>query len=328
MSTKKELPAWFYRVNALTYRSEDEVLPHYFDEDISDLENDDASEDDDASDSDVEYWCECDSEDQDCPHQAEDNEEMSDHDDKASERSFDGSVADWYYELKSLREDRKRELRSFRKAEAKEKQKAIEYDSRKVEEVRAAYEALKKAKREGETLYMGSLVGKHFQLYSVDHIEYRWPGLQLSKFVVFYHPHADSPMLLQQAYKNGRRAVEGQVYLDVNAGCEFPLFRPPTRPRRRKHVLDCHCGKHKFVFQFIGDEHLILKVSRDLVFEGYEGPVPESAPEIFEFMGILRNEEKEKLEREEKKLEREKERLERESRISDTLFDLNHPMGW
>ncbi|KAK2047280.1 hypothetical protein LZ31DRAFT_551586 [Colletotrichum somersetense] len=306
MSTKKELPAWFYRVDGLVYCGD--ILPDYFDEDISDLESENVPENDDASDSDGEYWCECGSEDEDCPHQAEEDEVKPENDDNDSERSFDGPEAEWYYKLKRLREDRKQELKRLRKEEkrelrsaAKEKQKAIEHDRCKAEEVRAAYEALKKAKREGETLHMGSLAGKWFELYSADHIEYIWPGTRLSRFVLFSLPHADSPMILQQAFKNGRRAVEGQIYLDGNAGCEFSLFRPPTRPRRRKHVLDCHCGKHELVFRFISDDHLILKVGRDMVFEGYEGPVPESAPEVFEFVGILCHERTERLERPRKK---------------------------
>ncbi|KAK2052622.1 hypothetical protein LY76DRAFT_687761 [Colletotrichum caudatum] len=186
----------------------------------------------------------------------------------------------------------------------------MEHHRRKAEEVRAAYEALKKARREGETLYMGSLDGKCFELYSADHIEHLWPGLQLSRSVVFSPPHSDSPMLLQQAFKNGRRALEGQIYLDANAGCEFPLLRPPSRPRRRKYVLESHCGEHKLVFRFISDEHLILMVSRDLVFEGYEEPVPESAPEVFEFAGILRGERTE--------------RISRARKMAKIFSDLNH----
>ncbi|KAK2049768.1 hypothetical protein LZ31DRAFT_627403 [Colletotrichum somersetense] len=198
MSRDKEFPAWCYRVSRLCDLSDDEeTKPHYFDEDISDLE----SESDDAAQNDA----------------------------ARPKRSFDGSDAGFYYELKELREERKRELRHM----AKERREAIERDGREEEKARLAYEALKRAEEEGETLCMGSLAGKYFRLYSVDYIQ--------------------------------------------------------------------HCSP------------LLLRLSRKLLFEDREKPVPESAPETFMFMSVLADLEKEK-EVWDKRERAKREELEREKR--------------
>lgn len=317
-SRRRELPAWFYRVSALTVFPDAEIYPHYFDEDISDL----GESDDESNDEVAEVECDCDSEDE-CECYAEDEEDIPSPDDGMSERSYDGSDADWYYELKDLREDRKRQLRSL----AKQKQDIRHYENRKEEEARAAYKALKKAERESETLYMGSLAGKTFRLYSTDHLDHYYPSehweQSLSKYVEFYTPDHSLEIPDREVSENSdRRTVEGHVYLNANTCCSFLPFRSPTRPSREKRVLKSCDGKYDLVFQFISDEYVRLKVSRELVFDGYQGPMPESAPEVFEFMGILRNLEKEKEER----LERE--RKNRSPSPRESWFEMNHPMGW
>ncbi|KAK2031202.1 hypothetical protein LX32DRAFT_691912 [Colletotrichum zoysiae] len=315
MSRNKEFPAWYYRVKRLYDRSEDAVIkPHYFDKDISDLESESGS--DDAAQNDGAPECNR-GDDGDC--QCQPGEDMSDYADCAdyeSERSFDGSEASFYYELKEAREERKRELRHM----AKERQEAMERDGREEEKVRLAYEALGRAEEEGEALYMGSLAGKYFRLHSVDYIKHCSPLLFLSKRVEFTRPESESPG--RRAAPGDRRVVEGHIRLAGSTNCFTVPFRSPARPSRRKRVIKSSDGGHDLVFQFIGDEHLILRLSRELLFEGRGGPVPASVPETFVFMGVLADRDKEwelwnKRDREdEEKREREKrEALEREQRM-------------
>jgi hypothetical protein len=315
-SRSRELPAWFHRVSALTIFPDPEIHPHYFDEDISDL-----GQTDDESDYEPEAECDCGSENG-CKWCAGDGEDIASPDDSTSERSYNGSDADWYYELKDLREDRKRQLRSL----AKEKEGVRHHESLKIEEARAAYKALKKAERESETLSMGSLAGKSFRLYSTDYLDYccLWEELEqcLLKYVEFYTLDTGTEIPSGKvSERRGRRTVEGHVYLSANTCCSFLPFRSPTRPSQEKRPLKSCDGKHELKFQFISDEYLRLKVGRELVFSGHHGPVPESAPEVFEFMGILRNFEKEKAER------AERERRNRSPSPGETWFERSHPMG-
>jgi hypothetical protein len=86
---------------------------------------------------------------------------------------------------------------------------------------------------------------------------------------------------------------------------------PPTRPSRKKYALKSLDGKHDLVFQFISNKYLRLKVGREVVL-GHPGPFPESAPEVFEFVGMLRN-----LMQEEREGRLERERRMREWEIAN-----------
>ncbi|KAL0941985.1 uncharacterized protein CTRU02_204748 [Colletotrichum truncatum] len=294
---RKELSAWFRRVSALAKVSwDEEVRTFCFDEDMSDIESPKPARHDEK--------CKPSGEDRDSEGQPEDEEDMSDFDDDMSEESYDGPEAEWYYYLKELREERKDNLREM----ARKKQAAREYESGKEEEVRAAYEALRKAKREGKKPHLEPLDGKTFRLYSTDHVEHFWDTIYAPKHVNFHHVDEDFldashlsgppwPWEQEAVYTNGKRTVQGQIYLDSGTGCEFPEFRSPSRPSRRKRVMESHDGKHKIVFKFISNEYLTVKLSRDLVFEDHHEPVPESAPKFFKFSGILLNWKKERVER-------------------------------
>ncbi|KAF4627162.1 hypothetical protein G7Y89_g10997 [Cudoniella acicularis] len=82
----------YYRVAAFEFTKGREVHPADFDEDVSELEE----EEDEKAECD-----ECDGDDSDCECRREDDE---------SERSYDGSDAGYYYELKEDRQKRKRAL--------------------------------------------------------------------------------------------------------------------------------------------------------------------------------------------------------------------------
>ena len=84
-----KFPAWYYRVaTPAVISGEREIYPEDFDKDLSELEEKEVE----TSESD------CDSE------------------DEGSEKSFEGSDAEHYYELKDERQERKRELLEERKS--------------------------------------------------------------------------------------------------------------------------------------------------------------------------------------------------------------------
>ncbi|TDZ16669.1 hypothetical protein Cob_v010346 [Colletotrichum orbiculare MAFF 240422] len=270
------LPSWYYRVSLLCDPYDLHFCSEVFDEDISDIESvKDASTDEGVLTAKCDYGCAS----KDGEHHAdgEDSEDVTDSDDNVSERSYDGSDADEYYELKDLREDRKRELRVI----AKERQGARDYESGKVEEVRAAYKSLKKAERESETLSMGFLAMKIFRLYSPDYVQHRWTRDSPPKIVEFISLASISGEERRSTSKSDRRLVT------LHDGDDFTI-------------------------KFVSDDHLIIRLSRDLVFKGCQASIPESAPEIFEFAGILLNRKKEREERLKWQKEEEERKIERQ----------------
>lgn len=112
--------------------------------------------------------------------------------DEESERSYDGSDADYYYELKDEREERKRELLQRRR----EIQQKLEFEKSKKDEVNAAYKSFKKASRraikKGRTISIDSIVGQSFNLFSSDHVErFYYDTLYGSKYIDFYYLDED-----------------------------------------------------------------------------------------------------------------------------------------
>lgn len=317
--TTAELPGWYHRVSKLyMYQGylETELLGFdAFDEDISDLECDVEWDDRDCDCETKEcaHACKCEGEDcehackcEDLPVEVCENDECNCtavgcwHDeevirDDESERSYDGPDARRYYELKKLRHRRKRERRDIARGEARTIRRAMARDTEKEEEVRAAYEALKKAKREGETLHLESLAYKRFDLYSAKHSA--WLGYVPEFRTIYFVPlrASDVEGVERPAeMMKDKRFVEGQIYLESDAGGEIGPFRTPAQLRRKRYVLPANCdgdrsGK-KVTVQFVSNDHLILGISREVVTSAWgwnrDRPAPETTPEVFEFMGV------------------------------------------
>jgi hypothetical protein len=203
-----------------------------------------------------------------------------------SERSYDGSDADEYYELKEEREERKEEKLRERKEKdrqrdierAKEEEGRVAYESlNKEEEGRVAYESLNKAEREGKTIPVGVLAGPSFKLFCGDHVDHFFHNLYGTKRVDFYymddmdipHPHKSKPGMLY-----------GDVYLDADANCSFGPFCPPKRASRKACKVRSDNG-YELSFKFIGNGYLKLGVSREMAFLNhmrFDSASPAAAP--------------------------------------------------
>lgn len=190
-----------------------------FDEDLSEPEEDKEQERDDVEQFKEEQDCECGGDDPECDCQFEDDSDI-DKDDE-SERSYDGSDADYYYELKEEREERKQE----KLRERKEKEQEREMERTKEEEVRAAYRSLNKAEKERKTIPVGSLAGQSFKLFCSDHVDHFYSDLYATKRVDFYHlDDRDNPRLGKEKPGGEADMLYGDVYLDANANCDFGPF--------------------------------------------------------------------------------------------------------
>ncbi|OJD24295.1 hypothetical protein ACJ73_04341 [Blastomyces percursus] len=87
VNPSQRLPAWYRRLHALTIKEDRDVTPEDFDEDLSSVSRFSID-----SEADV------------------DEEDEIDRVDTLSNRSYNGSGADYYYELKAERKERKLEL--------------------------------------------------------------------------------------------------------------------------------------------------------------------------------------------------------------------------
>jgi hypothetical protein len=310
--TKRNLPAWYYRVSALTMTGDRALYPEDFDEDLSDLE-----EKTDKEEAESTLDCECDGEDSECECQIKDDEDVYDSDDSMSDRSYDGSDAEDYYELKE-REERKRELRNIR--EEKEEQRIFERSMEK--EVHDAYESLKKIEMEGETPPLDFIARKRFRLFSIDYVDHcDHFDFDESKFVEFYY--LDENGNVQPPPDREVEQMRGQVYLNADSGCELVPFLPPKHASLEDYRLKGDDGKYELTFQFLSNDYLKLKVSRELVF--MDESQPPHAPEFFKFVGIHVDREKEKAERERREVEK---TAQRPPSPRESWFEMNHPQGY
>ncbi|KAK4074502.1 uncharacterized protein Triagg1_5098 [Trichoderma aggressivum f. europaeum] len=302
MAPGPKLPAWYYRLVALTIKEDRDVFPEDFDEDLSDIDGENPSE----------SGCDCDSEDGEC-----DCDDQS----HSSERSYNGSDADYYYELKDERKERKQQLRDYKVKEDKDKEHWRKWENVRVEEVQAAYESLQQAEIKGHIPSpLDSISGKHFNLYSLDHFDHRYDSLVYpTKYVEFYYiEEGDDTVTVKQPPTRETKS-EGHLYLDSACGCDFDLFSPPKQAGLEKYSLKDIDGKFAPIFQFISNDHLIVTVPRDIVF--MDVPGPPSAPDTFTFYGVRHDYPEEKRRREEEIISQ------RPPSPRDTWFERNHPMG-
>lgn len=236
-----------------------------FDEDLSELEEDKEQERDDVaqfkSEDDDDEDCECGGEDSECDRKFEDNDDM-DGDDE-SERSYDGSDADYYYKLKEECEERKQE----KLQERKEKERHRDIEKTKEEEIRAAYRSLNKAEKEGRTIAVGLLAGQSFKLFCSDHVDHFYSDVYATKRVDFYClVDTNNPGLHKQKAGGEADMLYGDVYLDANANCNFGPFRPPKRASRKAFTVRSCDGMYELSFRFVGHGYLKLRVSWEMVF--------------------------------------------------------------
>lgn len=335
MKTRKDLPAWFWRFGAIEFTKNREICSFDYDEDLSEIEDSgDSDHCSDANSCHCEPWCECKSE---CGCEFQDAVDME------SERSYDGEDAEYYYELKEEHEERKRE----KLEERKERDAEREFQRAKEDEFDAAYKSLETAEQEGKTTPVESLHRQSFQLFRSDAVDYPYHDLAPTMRVDFdaydpsdpwcddpdYHKRSSEPHEIREAGVRNDEAgiMHGFIYLNSYTDCHFGPFRPPKDARSREAITLSSDDGDELSLEFIGDGFLGLTLPREMVFtcmhmdrhSNDRRPhfPPPIAPDVFEFIGVLRDLEKGEAER--------KERLARRSPSPrETWFEMNYPMGW
>ncbi|PTB66196.1 hypothetical protein BBK36DRAFT_4451 [Trichoderma citrinoviride] len=288
-------PAWYCRLVNLSQKRE--IEEDDFDEDISELRESDAP--DEFSDGESIQRCECPSSDMlDCECDAEDAAPERAMDDGAeSGRSYQGSDADYYYELKERRIERKIDLRDEKERAEERRRLFRELDSEQEREVREAYEAMLEEQKKGDAPRprLASLSRAVFHLFSVDHIDYCYDYDHYlgTRYVEFYCLDEKGQTI---SHDDLKVKISGHVYLNSSTDCDFLSFVQPKRAGIKKRQFPVRGQDHAPVFQFISSKYLIMTVRSDA--KMVSGDIQQlgvtDVPKELKFFGIC-------MEREERK---------------------------
>ncbi|KAJ4244783.1 hypothetical protein NW762_014360 [Fusarium torreyae] len=210
------------------------------------------------------------------------DEDISDLDETSQDskaQPYDGPDATYYHELRGKREERKRELHRREEYLRKRREEARESELEKQQEVQAAYEAFEITISDGGKSYLGPL-DSQFDLYCLDYFERFYdpsPHGYQRRYIKFQFPEGQP--------EEGRSGIlNGRLWLNPNVDCELGPFSPPEQASLDHFKLKTIDGRFTLVLQFIDKDHLILRVSRDLVF--VKKPQDASGPATFIFMGV------------------------------------------
>ncbi|KAM7216357.1 hypothetical protein V8F06_008279 [Rhypophila decipiens] len=316
------LPAWFHRIRRLDIDASlgrrRELQPRDFDEDISDLEED-VDEDEDEEEEEEKECDECGGPpgfDPECGCEPIDEEDSSEEDedeyysDAGSERSYCGSEADFYYEMKKMREARKRQL-------------LLENKTAFTEEVKHH------RVREKEILDAIGAIRQHSnkQANTTEHLE----------------PLPDDTDEIQEKSEfsfTSSLAANGQVHGAMGIGrhtaCVFEPFRlwnqnPKAITVKAKPKLEAESGHINLTFNFVGNDHVELKLTRESL-----GALSDilvdylNLPAVLRFVGVKCDlvQEGAELVAARRAARRVARRAARSPSPRRTYFEMNHPMGW
>ncbi|KAI2769937.1 hypothetical protein F4815DRAFT_450664 [Daldinia loculata] len=297
-STEKpaDVPAWYRRIRTHRWKGypDFEMPRDIFDEDISELEEDEEDfECHCEAAKDLEYGCECYSE-----------------PDSISEMAYDGPDASEYYTLKGLREERKECLKKLEEQKQRELEiHRLNVESESKENREFSLITLKdpgylaKLTKGDKWVPHGYIESKSFDLYSVDYIEnyYCEDNYHYWKYVEFYEEVLGSNS--ESSSRRGevlpsrkKQMIEGHVYAspDYN-NIQFPLFCAPARASLKKYWSEeLEEGGHKIGVQFLAEDSVRMLVGRDIIKMMRGNPLPDNAPDVFEFVGITRDSDKRK----------------------------------
>jgi hypothetical protein len=248
----KGAPSWYCRLLMIDrgdpeyYEDRQSYDEYDFDEDISELGDED---------SDDEYpECKCDgTTDCSCEDRSITNEE------KLRKEPYTGSDAEYFYELKGYRSQRKHELREERYWRQKKKDEQLEVERKKDKEVQEAYARLQRSAEEANSppTKLDLLKTGKFTLHSSEFTELWWDENFATRYISFYNvdqmenlgvPTGPGGVMNPVTPKKGKKKgklnkegnIQGHIYFNASSGCDFVDFIPPKYFGLEEQTLKCH----------------------------------------------------------------------------------------
>ncbi|KAF5597388.1 hypothetical protein FPANT_4076 [Fusarium pseudoanthophilum] len=296
--SSREYPAWFWRLRDLQqdrkargqenryYDSDFPVEPKDFDVDLSEC-SDDSEESCSA-----EKGCTYDEDDMCVKHDIDDqSSESSELSDVSGETSVTEAA---YYALKEQREERKTQLKVWKREGMSERQnesraeEGLQTDIKNAEgDIQKVKAALAKAENsfKNKSGPLKSLEDRLFRLFSTDHIRYCSHTHCPRTYIEFYAPESSFRGWEDSGRSDRREPVEGHVYLIHGDACNVDPFVRPKYPSTKFHQLKVYRGRRIIDVQFFHEHFLVLRMHRDIVFSHQGIQPPMDAPEIFTYYG-------------------------------------------
>lgn len=154
----------------------------------------------------------------------------------------------------------------------------------KIQEVEEVHQSLKAMLKKSKRRACIRLANTHFRLYSTDYFDHCYNlTYDPSKYVQFYRNDDYGHMF-------------GHVYLNPDRRMDFEAFSDLIFPSPNSVNMPSFDTRHDCNIKFLSNDHLILMLSRNFIFEP-NVPPPE-APHYFTFFGVRIDREKERAKRE------------------------------
>ncbi|KAI1763569.1 hypothetical protein GGR53DRAFT_497125 [Hypoxylon sp. FL1150] len=200
-------------------------------------------------------------------------------------------------------------------------QSVIDNHRRRVEEVQAAHDALEEELKsnggkgspitffknciwgsigrmvaQGQMVDAGHVRSKPYDLYSVDYMEncdqdnyeHYWIRADFEETVDLEEGNPTTAAPLSDETRAGD-TVYCRIYASVDNTPNLKPFHAPERLSLETYHLDAQDGSYEIAVQFIGRDYLKMQVPAQLMRTYNHFPVPDSAPEVFEFVGVFRD---------------------------------------
>ncbi|KAJ3459186.1 hypothetical protein MRS44_015259 [Fusarium solani] len=169
----------------------------------------------------------------------------------------------------------------------REHEEAKEREAVKEGEVKAALEKAEKTRSEGGTVPFHTLEG-HFPLYSITHFDLCYdPAYWPTRYIDFSYLDEEGQLDYSGLRaRDGKSLLDGFLYLDGSIDCSLERFLPPLEASPEFFEIKEGGPKSRctFAVQIIDSDHVIVKVSRELVFQ--DRPKEATGPDTFVFMGV------------------------------------------
>ncbi|KAM0227414.1 hypothetical protein ACHAP5_012183 [Fusarium lateritium] len=273
-------PAWYYRVAALVSKRQVnsdhrwQIRPEDYDEDLSASESSNASDDESEE---PECTSECGSE---CEH--DEDGDHGDYDSVSDSSSASGaSDTDHYYQMKQERKERKEELKLQRANSVYESRTPSPvHDERTINGVKRALEECRVSRNRPP---LRRVSGRFFQIYCKEYEKYAPFEASPSKYIEFYGPTDDFER--RHIIKRTQAGTGGHIYVHCDTIFQLDHFTPPKFPSAQVYQITGNRGRHTVDIQFVSDDLLILKISKELLIRIDEKKYPK-APPFFTFDAI------------------------------------------
>ncbi|KAF5534408.1 hypothetical protein FMEXI_11309 [Fusarium mexicanum] len=197
----------------------------------------------------------------------------------------------------------RKEIRPWDTYEEGAEEDDIRLEKRYVDEIRATLDRAQSLEETPAPLNLGLM--RMFKLWSVDHLKHCPHEVDPSMYIEFSSSFDYGQFNEEQIRTMRAEKLSGHICLLSDTVNLLDNFTPPEYCSTKTHNLGT--SKEPVYIQFLDDNYLTLKISRETVFKKREEEVPWIAPAFFTYYGISERHMVAKAKQEEEQWETEEE---------------------